>query len=157
MTFAVQLFIISLVAGLLLIGAEIFVPGGVLGVVGGLALIVALIVGFVAFPGYGLYVAVGILILVGVAIFLWIKLFPNSRMGRKMTVMHDMSSSKATEDGLAALLGKEGEALSELRPAGFALIEGRRVDVVAEGRMIATGTKVRVIEVEGNRVIVAKI
>ncbi len=137
-----------------LLRAEIFVPGGVLGAIGGIALIGAALTGMWAFPGFGLYIAVGIVVLTGVAVALWIKLFPRSGMGRRMTVATDMRAAKATEDGLEALLGREGEARSDLRPGGFAMIEGRRVDVISEGGLIARGTLVRVVEIEGNRVVV---
>jgi membrane-bound serine protease (ClpP class) len=43
-----------------------------------------------------------------------------------------------------------------LRPAGHATIDGRRVDVVSRGEMIAEGVPVVVVEVEGNRVVVAR-
>lgn len=153
---SVQLFVILLVSGLILVGAEIFVPGGVLGVIGALALLGSIITGFLAFPSYGGYIATGIVVLVGVAIVLWIKFFPKSRVGKKMIVSQDLASSKGTEADLKELLGKEGKATSDLRPAGFALIDGRRVDVVTQGQMISKGEAVRVIEVEANRVVVRK-
>lgn len=151
-----ELFIILLVSGLMLIGAEIFVPGGILGVIGGIALFAAIITGFTAFPDYGEYIAVGIIALIGIVIALWIKFFPKSRIGKKMTVSQDLASSKGTETGLKELLGKEGEAASDLRPAGFAVIENRRVDVVTQGEMISRGERIRVIEIESNRVVVKK-
>jgi membrane-bound serine protease (ClpP class) len=52
------------------------------------------------------------------------------------------------------LLEKTGTALTPLRPAGTAVIDGKRVDVVTEGQMIERGTPVRVIAVEGMRVVV---
>jgi len=157
MNAAIQIFLIALISGLLLLGSEIFVPGGVLGFFGGVALLIAVVSGFFAFPGYGVYVAVAILILVGVAIVLWIRLFPRSRVGRMMTVSKDLATSKSSQDGLPELLGKRGEAISGLRPSGFALIEGHRVDVVTEGGMLAKGEPIEVIRVEGNRVVVARV
>ena len=44
-----------------------------------------------------------------------------------------------------------------LRPAGFAEIGGRRVDVVTRGENIESGAAVKVLEVEGNRVVVCKV
>ena len=155
MSFAVQLFIILLVSGLFLFGAEIFVPGGVLGVIGGLAILAAIVTGFSAFgPVLGGYIAFAILVLMGIAITLWIRLFPNSPFGRKMTVLTNLKTSKGTQDGLSDLVGKTGETLSALRPGGFALLDGKRIDVVTLGEMIAKGEPVVVTRVEGNRVVV---
>jgi len=63
----------------------------------------------------------------------------------------DWKSSDVTQQGLE---GKEGVAHSTLRPAGTALIDGVRVDVVTRGEMIEAKTRIRVIAVEGNRVVV---
>ena len=68
----------------------------------------------------------------------------------------DMAEADATETGLSGLLHREGAAVSDLRPAGVAEIEGQRVDVVTQGEMVAEGDRVRVTEVEGNRVVVAR-
>lgn len=56
-----------------------------------------------------------------------------------------------------ALLGRQGVALSTLRPAGRAQIDGKLIDVVSEGEFIDPGTAVEVIEVSGNRVVVRAI
>lgn len=155
--FLIQLFVALVVAGLFLVGAEVFVPGGVLGIIGALALIAATVIAFPAFgPAGGLITAVALIILTGVAIFLWVKIFPRTRLGKHMTVSMDLHDSKATEDDLPALLGKTGEAISDLRPSGYVLIEGRRTDVVTQGEMISKGEKVNVIEIDGNRVVVAR-
>ena len=55
-----------------------------------------------------------------------------------------------------ALTGKSGIALSSLRPAGTALIEGERIDVLTEGEYIEKDTRIRVERVEGNRIFVRK-
>ncbi|MFC1497632.1 NfeD family protein [Verrucomicrobiota bacterium] len=154
---SIQLFAILLISGLMLLGSEIFVPGGILGAIGGLALLGAAITGFFAFPGYGVHISIGIIFLAGVAIALWIKLFPKSSIGKSMTVSTNLATSKGTEEGLKELLGQEGEASSDLRPGGFALINGHRVDVVTQGGMISKGKKIKVIEIEGNRVVVKKV
>ncbi|MFB3786461.1 MAG: nodulation protein NfeD [bacterium] len=56
--------------------------------------------------------------------------------------------------GLEQLAGQIGIARSTLRPAGIAEIEGQRVDVVSEGGYVKLNTPVRVIKVEGRRVVV---
>jgi len=154
---AVQIFFMLLIAGLLLVGAEIFVPGGILGIMGGLALLGAIAAGFQAFPGYGGWIAFSIVFLVGFAMFLWIRIFPNTGIGKRMTVSSDLSESKGTQSGLEELLDKEGTALSDLRPAGFARIEGKRVDVVTQGEMLSKGKSLVVVDVESNRVVVRAI
>ena len=152
-----ELFFILLGVGLLLLGAEIFVPGGILGVMGILSLLGAIILGFVAFPGYGVWIALSIIVLTGIALILWIRIFPNTSLGKNMTISNDLSSSKASEEGIEDLLGKDGITTSKLRPGGFAEINGKRKDVITRGEMINNGKHIKVIEIEANRIVVKKI
>jgi len=55
------------------------------------------------------------------------------------------------------LLGKEGIAEMNLRPAGRALFGNDRVNVIARGEFIEKGSAVRVIETSGSRIVVEKI
>ena len=88
-----------------------------------------------------------------------VKRLPSSRLWSKV-VLKDQSeavrgyvSSPPKHD----LLGKEGEVYSELRPSGSVIIDGVPVDVVSEGTFIPKGEKVRVVAVEGARVVVRKV
>lgn len=58
---------------------------------------------------------------------------------------------------LSLYTGKEGVALTPLRPAGSAEVDGRRLDVVTEGEFIPKGTRVKVTKVEGTRVVVKEL
>ena len=58
---------------------------------------------------------------------------------------------------LRALLGAIGIAATPLRPAGKTQFGDSFIDVVAEGGYIMPGTRVQVIEVEGNRVVVKEV
>ncbi len=154
---AVEFFYVCLIAGLFLFGAELFAPGGILGSIGTALLLASVFFGIRAYPAYGGYIATGVVILTVCAVVAWMKYFPKSRFGQRMTVSYDLSDSSATESGLEDLVGKRGTATSALRPAGFAELNGRRVDVVTQGEMIDKGETIQVVEVEGNRVVVEKL
>ena len=152
------LFYVFILAGILLICVEIFVPGAVLGALGGLSLVAALIMAFFIFKAQvAILIAIGMILLLGVAIVLWIKLFPKSGVGKAMTLANDGRDFKSADVGLSRFVGKEGEATSDLRPAGFAVIEGHRTDVLTEGEMIPRGARIRVTRVEGSRFFVRRI
>lgn len=156
-TFARQLFIVLITLGIIFFCIEIFIPGGVLGVIAGLMLLGGIITGFFAFPGYGGYIALSVILFLGLAVILWVRIFPRTLVGRKMTVSQSLANASSTQDGVEQLVGKEGTTLTMLRPAGFALVDGRKVDVVTEGEMVPKDVKIRVLRVEGNRVIVSRI
>lgn len=58
---------------------------------------------------------------------------------------------------LAALLGAIGVAATAMRPAGIARFGDDFVDVISEGSYIAAGSRVQVVEIEGNRVVVKEV
>jgi membrane-bound serine protease (ClpP class) len=82
---------------------------------------------------------------------------PRTKLGRMVILDTDISSSdgfQAQPPDLANLVGKSGQCVSPLRPAGIASIEGQRVDVVTRGEFVEPDTEVEVISVEGRRVVV---
>jgi membrane-bound serine protease (ClpP class) len=149
-----------LIGGGLLVAAELFIPGGVLGAIGGVMLAIALIMAFSSesfSTQAATWMTAGVVAFVILTAAAWMKYFPMTPIGRGMTISKDLSDASGTDDTLLALAGKSGEAISDLRPAGFARIDGRRVDVVTQGGMIEEGTPIKVIEIEGNRVVVKKL
>lgn len=150
-----EVFTVLLLAGLLLLGAEIFVPGGVLGVMGGFALMGAMAMGFVAFgPQQGVLAALLILVFVGISIALWIKILPRTPIGKSLTLSTDTAGYKSAAVSMRDYVGKEGEAVSPLGPSGLIRIDGKRLDAVAEGKWIDAGTRIRVVQVVGNHLTV---
>ncbi|MEK7466850.1 MAG: NfeD family protein [Planctomycetota bacterium] len=53
--------------------------------------------------------------------------------------------------------GMEGTAATPLRPTGVALLNGQRMDVLTNGEPVDRGVQIRVVSVEGNRVVVAPV
>ena len=134
---------------------ETFLPGMVTGLVGLLFLATAVIVGYKEFGFQG-----GNLILGGVSVGLlmggWccLRFFPGSRIARLW-----ISRSAVGELGGARLdlLHRSGVAITQLRPAGAAFINGERVDVISEGALIDRGASLKVVAVEGMRVVVREV
>jgi membrane-bound serine protease (ClpP class) len=78
-------------------------------------------------------------------------------MGRKLTARgFSFEDGRAVDRRDADLGDRTGVVESDLRPAGIARIDGRRVDVVSRGEPIEAGARIVVVEVSGNRVIVAR-
>lgn len=147
-------FVVLFVTGLLLVGAEVFVPGGLLGSLGAALVLAAIVTAYFISPVWGLTATAAAAVLSVVSIVLWIRLFPRTGLGKIMTLSRDGHDFKADQEGLANLLHREGITSSDLRPGGFATIDGRRIDVISEGGMISRGTPVVVTATEGNRVVV---
>jgi hypothetical protein len=66
-----------LIGGLMLIIAEVFIPGGIAGVFGAVALLAAMGLGLAIFPPpWGLFSAVAMVVFGGIFILLWVQVFP---------------------------------------------------------------------------------
>lgn len=145
-----------LAAGLLLLIAEVFLPGGVAGVIGGLALLGAMGIGLVAFPPpWGFLSAVAIVVFGGIGLLLWVQLFPRSRTGKRITLRTDGATYKSAAPPSSCLIGATGESVTALRPGGVALVDGKRYDVLADGgEWIAAGATVRISAIRDGNLIV---
>ena len=145
----------ALAAGLLLIIAEVFIPGGVAGVVGALALLAAMAIGLAAFPApWGFLSAIAIVVFGGIGLLLWVQLFPRSRIGKRIALRTDGAAFKAAAPA-GELAGARGEAATALRPGGIALIHGKRYDVLAEGGdWIPAGATIRVSAIRDGHLLV---
>jgi membrane-bound serine protease (ClpP class) len=94
-------------------------------------------------------------------IVIGLKMFPKTFVGKKLI----LSFSQEREDGFASysterydgLEGTEGEALTMLRPSGMARFDGKKYSVVTSGELIEKGTAIRVVKVEGSRVVVRSV
>lgn len=157
------------VLGVVLILAEIFViPGfGVVGISGIVMLLASL---FLALIGNfdlvsmnsltaPLYTLAGAFVGLGVLVWMMIKYLPNSSSFRRFVLYGESvggDTYSAAEESFAQLVGEQGRAMTTLRPAGIATIRGERVDVVSSGDFIPPGTTVRVVYVEGRKVVVER-
>ncbi len=150
--------VLSLV-GFLLLTAEVFVPGMVLGILGVLCLGGAITFSYVEFGAYiGTITLVCIVGAVFVGFIAWMMAFPHTAIGRRLMLKQNLTSGVGEKDHPArALVGQNGRALTPLRPSGTALIDGQKVDVVAESSFIPQDTPVVVILQEGMRVVVRRI
>lgn len=149
--------ILLLGLGLALALAEALLPsGGMLSIGAAVALGAAIVVGFGegARPGMTVLIATAVLLPLTIGFGLW--LFPRTPFGRSaVNPGLSFDARAATDERDLTLVGHRGVASSALRPAGHATIDGRRVDVVSRGDAIDAGTPVIVVEVSGNRVVVA--
>jgi membrane-bound serine protease (ClpP class) len=154
-------------AGLILIAIEAFVlPGfGVAGVAGILAVVGGLSLALVG-AGATIAIVIGALGRVAIALLvamlggaLLLRFLPHLPFGKRLILATDMRAeagytSPPPED--EHWRGRTGTALSPLRPAGIADIDGARVDVVSDGAYIDAGTPVVVTRVDGNRIVVRR-
>ena len=145
------LIITLLILGVVLLFLETLLPGMVAGILGFLCLMAAVILGYRDGYQTGSLILGGVLVGLMIGTWCWLKFFPESRMARKF-----ISRGAVGELGVdkPELLDATGVTLTRLRPSGVASLNGQRVDVVTEGGLIERGATVKVVAVEGARIVV---
>jgi len=149
--------VIFQIAGIMVIIAEIIIPSG-----GILAVIAVFLFGYSlysvfsrisVFAGWVFLAADAVII--PALVIVGLRLLAESPVTlRRRLSSHEGVISQPSE--LENLIGKEGIALTKLRPSGKAEIEGEKLDVVSRGEYIDKDTEIFVQEVSGNQIIVAK-
>lgn len=146
--------LILLALGLLVIFLEFFLPGGILGVAGGILLIVGIVFFATATDSILLifsYLILNIILLIVLITFTLRRI----KKGRSKGIYLD----SAQEGYMAsefdkALIGKSGEALTDLRPAGHILVDGKRYQAVSKTGYLEKGSKIEIVAGEGAHFIV---
>lgn len=149
------LVILLLVVGAILLMIEAILPGMIAGLIG-----CACIAGgiYVAYDQLGTetgsIVMFSSLIVLSIAFVAWLIYFPKSKAGK---VFISTSSIAGEADDRSELIGARGVSTSRLNPSGFAKINGKKYDVVAQVGMLERETPIEVVNVSGNRIIVRSV
>lgn len=145
--------------GVGLIVLELFLPGGIIGVIG----LLAVISSFFMASNNVVYMAISLLIALTASIvlsILMIRVYEKKMNFFKRIILTDSTS---TEKGYVSnknrleLIGGEGVTLTPLRPSGTIVVEDERIDVVSEGGFVPKGRKVRIIKTEGAKIVVREL
>ena len=151
--------VICVLAGLGLLVLEMFIPGfGVPGVSGIVLLLAgAVLVGI----KHGLLAAIGLIViivaLVAIMLSVALKSAADGRLSKSKLILHESESSREgflSSGDMSVFLGREGETRTALRPSGIAEFDGVRLNVVSDGMFIAQGVRVKIVRVDGNRILV---
>lgn len=151
------LILFALGVGLILL--ELFIPGGIAGVIGLLAIVASF------FMASDNVVHMGISLLVALTASIVLSILMIRVFGKKMKFFKRiiLTDSTSTEKGYVSnknrleLIGVEGLTLTPLRPSGTIIVEDERIDVVSEGGFVPKGKKVRIVKTEGSRIVVREI
>jgi membrane-bound ClpP family serine protease len=149
--------IILQLVGVVVIIAEIILPSG------GILSIVALgVFGYSLFIVFneismiiGFSLVAADLILIPVLVIVGLKLLARSPVTLRQTLSRKEGVSSQSSE-LESYVGTQGNAVTDLRPAGIAVINGKRVDVVTRGEYLEKDSAIIVTTVTGNQIIVRK-
>lgn len=150
--------LVLFVIGLILLVIEGMIPGfGLPGISGIVLIIVGIILAMDSFSGAIISLSIAIIVTTVISIVL-IKYGYRSPLISKAV----LSKNQRNEDGYVSanpkveFLNKEGIAITELRPTGVVDVDNHRIDALSEGNYIDKGSKVKVVRVEGSKIIVRR-
>ena len=148
--------ILLLVAGFVLVGVEMVIPGfGAPGIIGGVCLLGGILCTADDLE-QGLTITVIVVILLAIMFAIILALFHMKKIKPPIVLQEEMKGQKGylSASDLEYLIGKEGVASTALRPAGKCNIDGVEFDVRSDGRYIAKGSRIQIIRVQGNTLII---
>ena len=142
-----------------LIIVEAFMPGfGIAGIAGAVLDIAAI---FLTNKYYGLVwslvATLAVLVFVGIAVFFSYRSAMKGRLSKSPIVLKDTEAVGAPVLSAEGWTGREGTAVTALRPAGRVEIGGVRMNASTSGEFLAKGTAVKVVGVEGDHLVIRKI
>ena len=149
-----QLGIILLyIIGMALVVTELFLPGAIMGLAGLVCMIASIYVAFhKEMAGLG-WTFVGISVAsIPILIIVWVKV-----LNRVLAIKQTQEGYTSAQVEFKTLVGSEGVATTQLRPSGMARFGDRKIDVVSEGEVIERDSRIKIIEVESNRVVVRRV
>jgi membrane-bound serine protease (ClpP class) len=90
------------------------------------------------------------------ALILLFRLMTKTKFWVKLTSpgVESQDEGYSTSIGLEDMVGKSGVATSDLRPSGWALFGERKIFVVTEGEFVDKDQSIKILSVDGNRVVV---
>lgn len=150
--------ILLFLLGIILLAVEVFLPGFGLPGLGGIVSIIASII--IAAPSWEVGIVSLVLALVGtiVLVLLSFKVLTRRKFWDKLilgTKYNKEAGYVPQKEDLSVYIGRKGEALTILRPAGTVVLEdGTRLDVVTDGGFIQKGQQIEIVRAEGVSLVV---
>ena len=148
--------IICVLAGVILLIVEAFMPGfGVPGISGIILLLAGVAMTWYEYGAMvGLGTTVAVLALVGVAISVSLKSASSGRLSKSDLILNDTETPPSENADMQLLVGKEGVVKNTLRPVGTAEFDCGKLHVTSDGEYVSEGQKVRIVRVEGTQIFV---
>ena len=143
--------------GLILLIVELFVIGAVIGIIGIILITLSIIILDNILLMLGNVIVALILSIVEWVIL--VKIFKKNSILDKV-ILKDSTNSEAgyrSHDDRSHLVGKTAHTVTDLRPAGIITCDNDRIDAVSDGSFILRNRQVKILEVEGTRVVVREI
>lgn len=150
--------ILLLILGFVLVGIEMVMPGFGLAGISGILCLIAGVIMTAKTVSAGIIMAIVIIVILAVMLVVIMTLLSSKKIKAPIVLRDDVKGENGflNSSDLEYLVGKEGIAVTDLRPAGKGSFEGIDFDVLSEGRYIDKGQKIKISKIKDNKLVVFK-
>lgn len=148
--------ILLFITGFVLVGIEMITPGlHAPGIIGTGCLVVAVFLIADTFVE-GAFITIGVLAILGIMLAVILGMLSKGKLKSPIILKEEQKKDKGyiSSNDLNYLLGKQGAAMTDLRPSGVGNFNGINFDVITEGNYILKGTNLVIYKVQGSKLIV---
>lgn len=148
--------IVLMIAGFVLVGIEMILPGFSFPGIGGIICLVTSIFLTSKTVEQGIILTIIIIALLAVMLGVILWLLSKGKISRAIVLTEEQKKEKGyvSSNDLNYLLGKKGIAHTDLRPSGTGIFDGSTFDVISEGEYIPKGTPIVIDKVKASKLIV---
>lgn len=148
--------LVLLIVGIILVGIEMILPGfGVPGISGTVGIIIGIIMMSKTIE-QGLKLTAIVIVILALMLAIVVLFFHSKKIKSPIVLDKELTKDPGyiSSQDLEYLVGKQGETLTALRPAGKCDIEGVTFEVRSEGAFIEKNKKVSIVKIQSNMIVV---
>lgn len=144
-----------LILGWLLVLLEFYLPGAIMGTVGGVLIVTSIFLFAMQSSSFLAMLLFFVISLLGVVAVIWFALWQIKSTKNKNTIYSSKDQTGYVASSFdATAIGKTGVAITDLKPGGYILIEGKKYQAISVSGYITKGTEVTVISGQEESLIV---
>jgi len=145
---------IILIGFLFILAEVLFIPGGILGVIGGMVLLYGIYLPYSVGETTGGHITLfATLVLLTLSLFMAIR----SQTWKKIQLDKVIDSNVKNKDSDSLLIGEQGVTTSRLNPMGTARFDSKYIEVTSFDTFTDEGMRVEIMKIEKNKIIVKQI
>jgi len=149
---------IFLILGLLLVFIEFYLPGAIMGIGGGILILTSIVLFAMqtASPIWVVVYVIGTIIVLAYMIKFILRRIKTAKPGRSIYLNSDQAGYQASQYD-ASVIGKTGVVVTDLKPGGHILVDGKRLQAISQSGYLPKGTEVLILSGQEESLIVKQI
>lgn len=148
--------IVLLIAGFILVGIEMVLPGFSAPGISGIICLIAGVFVLADSVMEAAIITIVVLAVLGILMAVILNLLSRGKIKTPIVLEEEQRKTEGylSSNDLNYLLGRQGTAATDLRPTGVGVFDDVKIDVISQGSYIFKDTEITIIKVEGSKLVV---